>query len=80
MTTLTVKQLHERAEDKIGAQLLGRYRDLRSLEQDLERGHYKLSKDIIQTQIDATMNQIDTLEYMREAVEVYSNLSTFNRE
>jgi hypothetical protein len=80
MTTLTVKQLHERAEDKIGAQLLGRYRDLRSLEQDLERGHYKLSKDIIQTQIDATMNQIDTLEYMREAVEVYSNLSTFNRQ
>jgi len=80
MTTLTVKQLHERAEDKIGAQLLGRYRDLRSLEQDLERGHYKLSKDIIQTQIDATMNQIDTLEYMREAIEVYSNLSTFNRE
>lgn len=80
MTTLTVKQLHERAEDKIGAQLLGRYRDLRSLEQDLDRGHYKLSKDIIQTQIDATMNQIDTLEYMREAIEVYSNLSTFNRE
>jgi hypothetical protein len=80
MTTLTVKQLHERAEDKIGAQLLGRYRDLRSLEQDLERGHYKLSKDIIQTQIDATMNQIDTLEYIREAIEVYSNLSTFNRE
>jgi len=80
MTTLTVKQLHERAEDKIGAQLLGRYRDLRSLEQDLERGHYKLPKDIIQTQIDATMNQIDTLEYMREAVEVYSSLSTFNRE
>lgn len=80
MTTLTVKELHERAEDKIGAQLLGRYRDLRSLEQDLERGHYKLSKDIIQTQIDATMNQIDTLEYMREAIEVYSNLSTFNRE
>lgn len=80
MTTLTVKELHERAEDKIGAQLLGRYRDLRSLEQDLERGHYKLSKDIIETQIDATMNQIDTLEYMREAIEVYSNLSTFNRE
>ena len=80
MTTLTVKQLHEIAEDKIGAQLLGRYRDLRSLEQDLERGHYKLSKDIIQTQIDATMNQIDTLEYIREAIEVYSNLSTFNRE
>lgn len=80
MTTLTVKELHERAEDKIGAQLLGRYRDLRSLEQDLDRGHYKLSKDIIQTQIDATMNQIDTLEYMREAIEVYSNLSTFNRE
>ena len=80
MTTLTVKQLHERAEDKIGAQLLGRYRDLRSLEQDLERGHYKLSKDIIQTQIDATMNQIGTLEYIREAIEVYSNLSTFNRE
>ena len=80
MTTLTVKQLHERAEAKIGAQLLGRYRDLRSLEQDLERGHHKLSKDIIQTQIDATMNQIDTLEYMREAIEVYSNLSTFNRE
>jgi hypothetical protein len=80
MTSLTVKELHERAEDKIGAQLLGRYRDLRSLEQDLERGHYKLSKDIIQTQIDATMNQIDTLEYMREAIEVYSNLSTFNRE
>jgi len=80
MTTLTVKQLHERAEDKIGAQLLGRYRDLRSLEQDLERGHYKLSKDIIETQIDATMNQIDTLEYIREAIEVYSNLSTFNRE
>ena len=80
MTTLTVKELHERAEDKIGAQLLGRYRDLRSLEQDLERGHYKLSKDIIQTQIDATMNQIDTLEYIREAIEVYSNLSTFNRE
>lgn len=80
MTTLTVKELHERAEDKIGAQLLGRYRDLRSLEQDLDRGHYKLSKDIIETQIDATMNQIDTLEYMREAIEVYSNLSTFNRE
>lgn len=80
MTTLTVKELHERAENKIGAQLLGRYRDLSQLEKDLEYGHYKLSKELIQTQIDATLNDIDTMEYIREAIEVYSNLSTFNRE
>lgn len=80
MTTLTVNELHERAENKIGAQLLGRYRDLSQLEKDLEGGHYKLSKELIQTQIDATLNDIDTMEYIREAIEVYSNLSTFNRE
>lgn len=80
MTTLTVKELHERAENKIGAQLLGRYRDLSQLEKDLEHGHYKLSKELIQTQIEATLNDIDTMEYIREAIEVYSNLSTFNRE
>ena len=80
MTTLTVKELHERAENKIGAQLLGRYRDLSQLENDLESGHYKLSKELIQIQIDAALNDIDTMEYIREAVEVYSNLSTFNRE
>jgi len=80
MTTLTVNELHERAENKIGAQLLGRYRDLSQLEKDLEYGHYKLSKELIQTQIDATLNDIDTMEYIREAIEVYSNLSTFNRE
>ena len=80
MTTLTVKELHERAENKIGAQLLGRYRDLSQLENDLESGHYKLSEELIQVQIDATLNDIDTMEYIREAVEVYSNLSTFNRE
>lgn len=80
MTTLTVNELHERAENKIGAQLLGRYRDLSQLEKDLEDGHYKLSKELIQTQIDATLNDIDTMEYIREAIEVYSNLSTFNRE
>lgn len=80
MTTLTVKELHERAENKIGAQLLGRYRDLSQLENDLENGHYKLSEELIQVQIDATLNDIDTMEYIREAVEVYSNLSTFNRE
>ena len=80
MTTLTVDELHERAENKIGAQLLGRYRDLSQLEKDLEDGHHKLSKELIQTQIDATLNDIDTMEYIREAIEVYSNLSTFNRE
>ena len=80
MTTLTVKELHERAENKIGAQLLGRYRDLSQLEKDLEGGHYKLSKELIQIQIDAALNDIDTMEYIREAIEVYSNLSTFNRE
>jgi hypothetical protein len=80
MTTLTVNELHERAENKIGAQLLGRYRDLSQLEKDLENGHYKLSEELIQTQIDATLNDIDTMEYIREAIEVYSNLSTFNRE
>ena len=80
MTTLTVKELHERAENKIGAQLLGRYRDLSQLERDLESGHYKLSKELIQIQIDAALNDIDTMEYIREAIEVYSNLSTFNRE
>ncbi len=80
MTTLTVNELHERAENKIGAQLLGRYRDLSQLEKDLEDGHYKLSKELIQTQIDATLNDIDTMEYIREAIEVYSNLSTFNRD
>ena len=80
MTTLTVNELHERAENKIGAQLLGRYRDLSQLERDLEQGHYKLSKELIQTQIEATLNDIDTMEYIREAIEVYSNLSTFNRE
>ena len=80
MTTLTVKELHERAENKIGAQLLGRYRDLSQLENDLESGHYKLSKELIQIQIDAALNDIDTMEYIREAIEVYSNLSTFNRE
>ena len=80
MTTLTVNELHERAENKIGAQLLGRYRDLSQLEKDLEQGHYKLSKELVQTQIDATLNDIDTMEYIREAIEVYSNLSTFNRE
>ncbi len=80
MTTLTVNELHERAENKIGAQLLGRYRDLSQLEKDLEDGHYKLSKELIQTQIDATLNDIDTMEYIREAIEVYSNLSKFNRE
>ena len=80
MTTLTVNELHERAENKIGAQLLGRYRDLSQLENDLESGHYKLSKELIQIQIDAALNDIDTMEYIREAIEVYSNLSTFNRE
>ena len=80
MTTLTVNELHERAENKIGAKLLGRYRDLSQLEKELEDGHYKLSKELIQTQIDATLNDIDTMEYIREAIEVYSNLSTFNRE
>lgn len=80
MTNLTTDQLHERAENKIGAQLLGRYRDLSQLEKDLEQGHYKLSEELIQVQIDATLNDIDTMEYIREAIEVYSNLSTFNRE
>ena len=80
MTELTTKELHERAENKIGAQLLGRYRDLSQLEKDLEQGHYKLSKELIQIQIDAALNDIDTMEYIREAIEVYSNLSTFNRE
>ncbi len=80
MTGLTTKELHERAENKIGAQLLGRYRDLSQLEKDLEQGHYKLSKELIQTQIEATLNDIDTMEYIREALEVYTNLSTFNRE
>lgn len=80
MTELTTKELHERAENKIGAQLLGRYRDLSQLEKDLEQGHYKLSKELIQTQIDATLNDIDTLEYIREALEVYTNLSRFNCE
>ncbi len=85
MTILNVHELHERAENKIGAQLLGRYRDLSQLENDLEAGHYKLSKELIQTQIQSTLNDIDTMEYIREAIEVYSDhinshLTAFNRE
>ena len=80
MTSLTVKELHERAENKINSQLLGRIRDLKDLELELGSTYTRLTPELIQTQIDATLNEIDTLEYIVEAIEVYSNLSKFNRE
>lgn len=80
MTSLTTSELHHRAENKICSQLLGRYRNLEQLERDLDKGHYKLSKELVQTQIDSTLNDIDTMEYIREALEVYTNLAKFNRE
>ena len=80
MTNLTTDQLHERAMNKLDARLVGRYRDLKEYENYKETGHFKLSEDLIDTCIDAMLREIDTLEYIREAVEVYSNLSTFNRK
>lgn len=80
MTDLTVDQLHDRAINKLEAKLVGRYRELKEYETYKETGHFKLNEELIDTCIDATLREIDTLEYMREAMEVYSNLSTFNAE
>ena len=80
MTNLTTDQLHERATNKIDAKLVARYRELKDYEAYKETGHFKLSEELIDTCIDAMLREIDTLEYIREAVEVYSNLSTFNRK
>lgn len=80
MTDLTVNQLHERAINKLDSKLVGRYRELKEYETYKETGHFKLNDELIDTCIDALLREIDTLEYMREAMEVYSNLSRINRE
>lgn len=80
MTDLTVNQLHDRAINKLDAQLVGKYRELKEYESYLETGHFKLGEDLINTCIDAMLREIDTLEYMKEAIEVYSKFSKINAE
>jgi len=80
MTDLTVEQLEERALNKIDAKLMGAYRTLKEYEGYLDDGHFKLNEELVKTCIEAQLRNVDTLEYMRECVEMYRKFTKINAE